>query len=95
MYHKSLIHLSNRDTLHFIQDSTLLLIIIKCIVVVIGATELSVETIDDVMSCLDTGSAARQTGTTNMNEESSRSHAIFTLYIGNPASHMPLLHCIY
>ena len=34
------------------------------------------------MSCLDLGSAGRQVGTTNMNEHSSRSHTIFTLYIG-------------
>ncbi|XP_031568166.1 kinesin-like protein KIF27 isoform X8 [Actinia tenebrosa] len=49
--------------------------------VLIGATEQLVETIDEVMSYLDTGSAARHTGITNMNEASSRSHAIFTLYI--------------
>ena len=50
--------------------------------VIVGATEQPVTTADEVMSCLDTGSAGRQVGTTNMNEHSSRSHTIFTLYIG-------------
>jgi len=49
--------------------------------VIVGATEQPVTTADEVMSCLDTGSAGRQVGTTNMNEHSSRSHTIFTLYI--------------
>lgn len=49
---------------------------------IVGATEQSVATADDVMSCLDLGSGGRQIGTTNMNEHSSRSHTIFTLYIG-------------
>lgn len=49
--------------------------------VIVGATEQSVATADDVMSCLDLGSGGRQIGTTNMNEHSSRSHTIFTLYI--------------
>ncbi|EDO49990.1 predicted protein [Nematostella vectensis] len=46
-----------------------------------GAMEQPVQSLDEVMSCLDTGSAARHTGATNMNEQSSRSHAIFTMYI--------------
>ncbi|XP_032223609.1 kinesin-like protein KIF27 isoform X2 [Nematostella vectensis] len=50
--------------------------------VVVGAMEQPVQSLDEVMSCLDTGSAARHTGATNMNEQSSRSHAIFTMYIG-------------
>ena len=48
----------------------------------VGATEQPVSSADEVMSCLDLGSAGRQVGTTNMNEHSSRSHTIFTLYIG-------------
>ena len=51
-------------------------------IVIVGATEQPVNTADEVMSCLDSGSAGRQVGTTNMNERSSRSHTIFTLYIG-------------
>ena len=50
--------------------------------VIVGATEQPVNTADEVMSCLDSGSAGRQVGTTNMNERSSRSHTIFTLYVG-------------
>ena len=52
------------------------------LLVVVGATEQPVESADDVLSCLDAGSAGRHTGSTNMNEHSSRSHTIFTLYIG-------------
>ena len=40
------------------------------------------ETADEALSCLDAGAACRHVGSTNMNEHSSRSHAIFTLYIG-------------
>lgn len=49
--------------------------------VIVGATEQPVNTADEVMSCVDSGSAGRQVGTTNMNERSSRSHTIFTLYV--------------
>ena len=38
--------------------------------------------VDDVVSLLKKGSNVRHTGATQMNDESSRSHAIFTLYIG-------------
>ena len=37
------------------------------------------ESADEVMSLLEMGNAARHTGTTQMNEHSSRSHAIFTI----------------
>ena len=47
-----------------------------------GATEQVIETADEALSCLDAGSAGRHVGSTNMNEHSSRSHAIFTIYIG-------------
>ncbi|CAB4042382.1 kinesin KIF27, partial [Paramuricea clavata] len=49
--------------------------------VITGATEQVVETADEALSCLDAGAAGRHVGSTNMNEHSSRSHAIFTLYI--------------
>ncbi|XP_046859359.1 kinesin-like protein KIF27 isoform X2 [Xenia sp. Carnegie-2017] len=49
--------------------------------VIMGATEQVVTSVDEAMSCLDTGAAGRHVGSTNMNEHSSRSHAIFTLYI--------------
>ena len=50
--------------------------------VIIGAREVECESLDEVMSLLETGSAARHTGATNMNEHSSRSHSIFTITIG-------------
>jgi hypothetical protein len=50
--------------------------------VVIGASEHLCNSIDDVVSLLKKGSNVRHTGATQMNDESSRSHAIFTLYIG-------------
>ncbi|XP_073489757.1 kinesin-like protein KIF27 [Aquarana catesbeiana] len=49
--------------------------------VIIGAKESQVESADEVMSLLESGSAARHTSTTQMNEHSSRSHAIFTITI--------------
>ncbi|XP_042189389.1 kinesin-like protein KIF27 isoform X2 [Callorhinchus milii] len=49
--------------------------------VIIGAKEWDVETSDETMTLLETGNAARHTGTTQMNEHSSRSHAIFTMYL--------------
>ncbi|KFV69355.1 Kinesin-like KIF27, partial [Dryobates pubescens] len=49
--------------------------------VIIGAKEFPVECADEVISLLKSGSAARHTGTTQMNEHSSRSHAIFTISI--------------
>uniref|UniRef100_A0A8C2Y9Y1 Kinesin family member 27 n=1 Tax=Coturnix japonica TaxID=93934 RepID=A0A8C2Y9Y1_COTJA len=49
--------------------------------VIVGAKEFEVECADEVMSLLESGNAARHTGTTQMNEHSSRSHAIFTISI--------------
>ncbi|XP_067655399.1 kinesin-like protein KIF27 [Haliotis asinina] len=49
--------------------------------VIIGVKEVECETLDDVMSLLESGSAARHTGSTQMNEHSSRSHSIFTIVI--------------
>ncbi|NXU55481.1 KIF27 protein, partial [Turnix velox] len=49
--------------------------------VIVGAKELQVECADEVISLLESGNAARHTGTTQMNEHSSRSHAIFTINI--------------
>ncbi|KAK7099081.1 hypothetical protein V1264_003272 [Littorina saxatilis] len=50
--------------------------------VIVGAREERVECLDEVMSLLETGSAARHTGSTQMNEHSSRSHSVFTMLIG-------------
>lgn len=49
--------------------------------VIVGAKDCQVESADEVMSLLETGNAARHTGTTQMNEHSSRSHAVFTISI--------------
>ncbi|XP_077105096.1 kinesin-like protein KIF27 [Ranitomeya variabilis] len=49
--------------------------------VIVGAKECQVESADEVMSLLEAGSAVRHTSTTQMNERSSRSHAIFTISI--------------
>ncbi|XP_042552188.1 kinesin-like protein KIF27 isoform X1 [Dipodomys spectabilis] len=49
--------------------------------VIVGVKECHVESVDEVMSLLEVGNAARHTGTTHMNEHSSRSHAIFTISI--------------
>uniref|UniRef100_A0A2K6UCM7 Kinesin family member 27 n=1 Tax=Saimiri boliviensis boliviensis TaxID=39432 RepID=A0A2K6UCM7_SAIBB len=50
-------------------------------VLIVGAKECHVESADEVMSLLEMGNAARHTSTTQMNEHSSRSHAIFTISI--------------
>ncbi|XP_044302472.1 kinesin-like protein KIF27 isoform X2 [Varanus komodoensis] len=49
--------------------------------VIVGAKDCQVESVEEVMSLLETGNAARHTGTTQMNEHSSRSHAVFTISI--------------
>ena len=50
--------------------------------VIIGASEHVCHSMNDVVSLLKKGSTSRHTGATQMNDESSRSHAIFTLHIG-------------
>ncbi|XP_070760957.1 kinesin-like protein KIF27 [Enoplosus armatus] len=47
--------------------------------VVVGAKEVIVTSAEELLSVLETGNALRHTGTTGMNELSSRSHTIFTL----------------
>ncbi|XP_008567271.1 PREDICTED: kinesin-like protein KIF27 isoform X3 [Galeopterus variegatus] len=56
--------------------------------VIFGAKECHVENADEVMSLLEMGNAARHTGTTQMNEHSSRSHAIFTISISQVKKNM-------
>ena len=48
-----------------------------------GVQEEAAQNIDEVLTLLDAGTAMRHVGSTNMNEESSRSHCIFTLILGN------------
>lgn len=49
--------------------------------VVVGAKEMVVTSAEELQSVLETGNALRHTGTTGMNEHSSRSHAILTLHL--------------
>ncbi|KAI0219309.1 hypothetical protein LSAT2_029120 [Lamellibrachia satsuma] len=46
-----------------------------------GAMEVECQTMEEVMSYLEQGSGYRHTGSTQMNEYSSRSHAVFTFFI--------------
>lgn len=47
----------------------------------VGVSMHSVSTVDETIRCLKTGALNRVTASTNMNAQSSRSHAIFTLHI--------------
>jgi len=46
-----------------------------------GGTTKAVTSVEEALNCLRTGALSRTTGSTNMNAQSSRSHAIFTLHI--------------
>ena len=50
--------------------------------VIVGAAELECESVDEIMSCLEQGAIYRHTGSTAMNDVSSRSHSVFTILIG-------------
>ncbi|KAM6943398.1 kinesin-like protein kif7 [Xenentodon cancila] len=50
-------------------------------IVLCGVKECEVESLDEVLSLLESGNTARHTGSTQMNPNSSRSHTIFTLYM--------------
>ncbi|XP_062018976.1 kinesin-like protein KIN-4A isoform X1 [Rosa rugosa] len=49
------------------------------VITLAGSTEISVSTLKQMATCLEQGSLNRATGSTNMNNQSSRSHAIFTI----------------
>ncbi|KAG6674614.1 hypothetical protein I3842_15G052200 [Carya illinoinensis] len=49
------------------------------VITLAGSTEFSVSTLKEMATCLEQGSLCRATGSTNMNNQSSRSHAIFTI----------------
>ncbi|CAN7003867.1 unnamed protein product [Brassica oleracea var. botrytis] len=51
------------------------------VITLAGSTEVSVSTLKEMAACLDQGSISRATGSTNMNNQSSRSHAIFTITV--------------
>ncbi|NXO03497.1 KIF4 protein, partial [Rhinopomastus cyanomelas] len=48
---------------------------------IVGLTERSVTCAQDTVTCLEQGNKSRTVGSTAMNSQSSRSHAIFTIYI--------------
>ncbi|XP_037114750.1 kinesin-like protein KIF27 [Syngnathus acus] len=49
--------------------------------VVVGAKEVVVSSSEELLNVLELGNALRQTGTTRMNEHSSRSHTVLTLWL--------------
>ncbi|KAK5843584.1 Chromosome-associated kinesin KIF4 [Gossypium arboreum] len=49
------------------------------VITLAGSTEVAVSTLQEMAACLEQGSINRATGSTNMNNQSSRSHAIFTI----------------
>ncbi|PKU62954.1 kinesin-like protein KIN-4A [Dendrobium catenatum] len=49
------------------------------VITLAGSTEVDVRTKKEMVACLEQGSFNRATGSTNMNNQSSRSHAIFTI----------------
>ncbi|XP_050291792.1 kinesin-like protein KIN-4A isoform X1 [Quercus robur] len=49
------------------------------VITLAGSTEIAVSTLQEMATCLEQGSLSRATGSTNMNNQSSRSHAIFTI----------------
>ncbi|KAJ0984358.1 hypothetical protein J5N97_002714 [Dioscorea zingiberensis] len=49
------------------------------VITLAGSTEVDVSTQAEMAACLEQGSLSRATGSTNMNNQSSRSHAIFTI----------------
>ncbi|KAG9138577.1 hypothetical protein Leryth_012919 [Lithospermum erythrorhizon] len=51
------------------------------VITLAGTTECSVKTLKEMVDCLEQGSLNRATGSTNMNNQSSRSHAIFTITV--------------
>ena len=56
-------------------------------VVVVGATEQPVSSAEEALSWLEVGNTARITGATQMNQRSSRSHAVFTILISKLLLH--------
>ena len=52
-----------------------------CALQLAGMTEVEVRSLEETMKLLEEGSQGRTTGSTAMNNSSSRSHAIFTIYL--------------
>jgi kinesin family protein 2/24 len=52
---------------------------------VVGLTERSVESVEDVLKLIQLGNSARTSGQTSANSNSSRSHAVFQIILRTPA----------
>ncbi|XP_057469755.1 kinesin-like protein KIN-4A [Actinidia eriantha] len=59
------------------------------VITLAGSTEVNVTTLKEMASYLEQGSLNRATGSTNMNNQSSRSHAIFTITLEQMRKHNP------
>ncbi|GAB2293800.1 Kinesin-like protein KIN-4A [Dionaea muscipula] len=57
------------------------------VITLAGSTEVAVRSLKEMASCLEQGSFSRATGSTNMNNLSSRSHAIFTITLEQMRKH--------
>ncbi|XP_051924565.1 kinesin-like protein KIF27 [Hippocampus zosterae] len=57
--------------------------------VVVGAKEVAVSSCEELLNVLEVGNALRQTGATRMNEHSSRSHTVLTLWLRQRTSAGP------
>ncbi|XP_065290019.1 kinesin-like protein KIF21A isoform X3 [Dermacentor albipictus] len=67
-------HYPGRNSVKIHEDS-------KGEIYTVGVTVKAVQNADQVMKCLESGALSRTTASTQMNVQSSRSHAIFTLHI--------------
>ncbi|KAK1300130.1 Kinesin-like protein FLA10 [Acorus calamus] len=61
------------------------------VITLAGSTEVDVRTQKEMVACLEQGSLSRATGSTNMNNQSSRSHAIFTITLEQMRKLNPVL----
>ncbi|KAK1629679.1 hypothetical protein QYE76_003994 [Lolium multiflorum] len=61
------------------------------VITLTGSTEVHVTTQKEMTTCLEQGSLSRATGSTNMNNQSSRSHAIFTITLEQMRKSDPIM----
>ncbi|CAN8071260.1 unnamed protein product, partial [Agarophyton chilense] len=54
---------------------------------IVGLAQRLCEVEEDVLACIDEGSAVRSTGVTGANDDSSRSHAVFQIELRHPPAH--------
>ncbi|XP_043708204.1 kinesin-like protein KIN-4A isoform X2 [Telopea speciosissima] len=62
------------------------------VITLAGSTEVAVSSLKEMAACLEQGSLSRATGSTNMNNQSSRSHAIFTITLEQMRKENPVFH---